>query len=107
MGLFGEEFLSGTLVLKILVTGQFFNVCTGSVGFFLMMTNNEKTMRNNVLFSSILSVCLNITLIPLYGINGAAISTFSVLVFTNFYAAWKVREKFGFWTIPFIESSRG
>ena len=40
-----------------------------------MMTGHEKVHRNIVLFSAVLNVLLNLYLIPLLGIIGAALST--------------------------------
>jgi O-antigen/teichoic acid export membrane protein len=75
MGLFGEEFVLGWSSLVILSIGQFVNASCGSIGVFMNMTGEQKNMRNMVLVATILNITLNYMLIPLYGINGAAIAT--------------------------------
>ena len=47
----------------------------GSAGVLLNMSGKEKIVMNILLFSALLNVILNAILIPLYGINGAAIGT--------------------------------
>ena len=47
MGFFGDEFISGTHLLQILVFGQIINVITGPVNNLLIMTGNESEMKIN------------------------------------------------------------
>lgn len=75
MGFFGSEFSSGATVLVILAIGQFINVSAGSVGYLLMMSAHERAMRNSVIAASLISVGLNVALIPRFGLVGAAIAT--------------------------------
>jgi O-antigen/teichoic acid export membrane protein len=67
MGLFGDDFKQGALLLQILVLGQAVNVITGSVGYLLTMSGNERDMRFVPIFSGITVVVLTCTLTPLYG----------------------------------------
>ncbi|MEM9823343.1 MAG: oligosaccharide flippase family protein, partial [Bacteroidota bacterium] len=48
LSLFGEEFTSGALALKILILGYFFNVASGPLSLALQMANHEKIFRNIV-----------------------------------------------------------
>lgn len=75
MGLFGPEFVAGGLVLVILAVGQYVNVATGSIRYLLMMCGHERTVRNIVAGASVVNVGLNLTLVPMYGVTGAAIAT--------------------------------
>ena len=102
LSLFGDEFKRGSTVLMILAVGQFVNVTTGSVGFLLMMSGNERLMRNILVFSALLSVVLNIWLISDYGIIGAAIGTAIVLSIQNLIAMITVRVKLKIMTLPWI-----
>lgn len=95
MGMFGEEFQKGGILLSILAIGQFVNVATGSVGYLLMMSGNEKLMRNNVAFVAVISVVLNTFLVPLYGPFGAAIATAVCLSSQNLIAAYMVNSRLG------------
>lgn len=95
MGMFGEEFQKGGVLLSILAIGQFVNVATGSVGYLLMMSGNEKLMRNNVAFVAVMSVVLNAVLIPLYGAFGAAIATAVCLASQNMIATYVVSSRLG------------
>lgn len=93
MGMFGEEFQKGGILLSILAIGQFVNVATGSVGYLLMMSGKEKIMRNNVAFVGMMSVILNVLLVPLYGAFGAVIATTVCLVSQNLIAAYIINYR--------------
>lgn len=101
MGLFGEEFKQGTLILQILVLGQAVNVITGSVGYLLMMSGNERDMRFVTIFSGITVVLLTCTLTPLYGAIGAAVATAFSLAMQNLMAVYFVKKRLGFNTLKF------
>ena len=69
--------------MRLLLLGQAVNVLTGSVGFLLAMTGRERQLRNAVLISGPCSILLAILLIPIYGIEGAAVSTAIGLALQN------------------------
>lgn len=75
MEVFGKGFEGGAHLLVILSVGQFINVVTGSVGYLLMMTGSEQSMRNSLLMASVMCLILNAVLIPIYKETGAAIAT--------------------------------
>ena len=75
LGIFGKEFIAGSLFLIILCVGQLINSLSGSVGVILQMTGYQKVYQNIVLIALILNIVLNLILIPLYGGLGAAIAT--------------------------------
>jgi O-antigen/teichoic acid export membrane protein len=102
MGLFGPEFIPGGHVLAILAAGQFVNVVTGSVGFLLIMCGYERTYRNIFLLCALISVALNIVLVPSMGATGAAIATAVIAALQNLIAATAVWRKLGIMTIPFL-----
>ena len=79
--LFGEEFIEGKWALRIMAMGQFFSVITGSVGYLLMMTGKERLFLKSLTFSASFALILNATLIPMYGLTGAALATALGLVF--------------------------
>jgi O-antigen/teichoic acid export membrane protein len=102
LGFFGAEYKQASLILQILVIGQFINVVTGSVGFLLSMTGNEKDMRNVVFFSGPLALGLGLFLTPLYGATGSAIATAIALASQNLIAVYMVNKRLGFNTLNLI-----
>ncbi len=102
LAIFGESFTEGSTLLVILAIGQFINVTTGSVGYLLSMSGREKIMRKVMVFSAILIVILNIILIPLLGVLGAALATAITLSAQNILAAFAVWKHMGIITIPYI-----
>ncbi|MCE2846191.1 MAG: flippase [Sphingobacteriales bacterium] len=86
LGLFGPEFVSGELAMKILVAGNVVNALTGSVGILLQMTGHQQEYNRIILWSSLLSVLLCIVLIPKYGIVGAAIASSATRIIQNLFA---------------------
>jgi len=77
---FGEPFVLGAISLTILVIGQLINVLTGPAELMLIMSGNERlAVLANSLGSGI-SMFLNAMLIPLWGIEGAALATTVTLV---------------------------
>ncbi|UZJ38141.1 flippase [Prosthecochloris sp. SCSIO W1103] len=102
MGMFGEEFQKGGILLSILAIGQFVNVATGSVGYLLIMSGNEKLMRNNVIFIAIISIVLNVVLDPLYGALGAVVATAVPLAVQNLIAAYLVNYRLGIKTVSWL-----
>ncbi|MFI8622095.1 oligosaccharide flippase family protein [Marinomonas sp. NPDC078689] len=75
MGLFGESFKDWSILLIILSIGQFINLVTGSVGYLLTMTGNERVFRNIILCTSPIYLILTTIMSFYYGVIGSAIST--------------------------------
>jgi O-antigen/teichoic acid export membrane protein len=93
--IFGEEYISGGIVLMILTFGQFINASAGSTGMVLVMSGNQKYEVYNSIGICILNIILNIFLIPIYGIEGAAIATATSIIFINIIKVIEVYEIFG------------
>ena len=83
LGLFGEEFKVGVTAFIFLSCGRLISSFSGSVGNILQMTGNQNIYAIILLIGAILNVVLNLILIPLYGINGAAIASMSSLIVWN------------------------
>ena len=96
MWLFGAQYKEGANLLRILIVGQFINVATGSVGGLLAMTGHEKDIRNLVFINGPIAIGLAATLIPLFGLTGAAISTALALSLQNLLAVRMVKKRLGF-----------
>ena len=73
MSLFGNDFIQGSVLLSLIVIGQFINVSMGSVGLMLQMTGLEKPMRNISIITSIVSFLLYFVLISKWGLVGLGV----------------------------------
>ena len=78
----------------------FVNVITGSVGFLLMMSGNERLLMNNIASSALISLLLSFMLIPHYGIIGAAVATAMSVIVRNIMASYFVYRAMKIVTIP-------
>ena len=95
MGLFGEDFVSGALILQILSIGQFVNVAAGSVGVLLVMSGHEREYRNVQIATACVVIALSVLLIPTRGAVGAAIAVASAQVLQNILFGYFVWSKLG------------
>ena len=100
LSLLGEGFEPAALLLQIIVLAQLINVATGSVGFLLTMTGNERYMRNIALICSSLGLLGFFMLTPRFGALGAALALAFVMVAQNLTAMCFVWLKLGIWTLP-------
>lgn len=71
---FGPTFAAGSVALVILTSGQVTNAFGGSVGALLNMTGHEKETLKGITASAMINIVLNLLLIPIYGMEGAAIA---------------------------------
>lgn len=95
LGLFGPEFASGYAVLAILLLGGVINAFTGVVGQLMILTEHEREALLIFAGALILSITLNILLIPSLGAVGAAIASASATSAWNFAMLVYVRLKVG------------
>ena len=75
MGLYGTEFIQGHIALLILCAGQVVNISVGSAGYILSMTGRPLIELCNNLVIILMNFFLNLYLIPLIGMTGAALAT--------------------------------
>lgn len=83
LSFFGKDFSQAVPALRILACAQLFNVLTGPVYYVLQMTGHQKSLRNIILGTAIVSVGSSIILSPLYGFLGATIATAIGLIIQN------------------------
>lgn len=102
LSIFGEEFITGGILIRVLAIGQFVNIAVGSVGYLLIMTGNEKLMRNNILLSAIINLFGNVILVPKYGALGAAISTALSMSVMNIISFILVKDKLQINTLGYL-----
>ena len=70
---FGPEFSAGYAALVILSVGQVVNAAMGSVGTLLQMAGHERDVAIGLAVSITGNFVVNLVLIPLWGVNGAAL----------------------------------
>lgn len=85
LGLFGEEFIVGFEPLMILAGSQLVIAMAGPLSALLSMTGLQRHCLHIFAWALLATILLNILLIPLFGINGAALS---VLLVTLFWSIW-------------------
>lgn len=93
LSFFGPEFTSAADCVRILVVGNFINAWTGSVGILLQMTGYHQQYNRIILYASALCVIMNLVLVPLLGILGAAISSSATKALQNLAATLLVHRK--------------
>jgi O-antigen/teichoic acid export membrane protein len=103
MGLFGHQFIDGSLVLIILCLGQLVSTVAGPVSPLLMMTGNERLERKSVSVSLAFNAILGVILIPHYGIVGAAIATATGVVVKNILSSYLIWYRLQICIIPFCQ----
>lgn len=74
LSVFGNEFKDAQFALIILCAGQLINVSVGATGQLLTMSGHQILNLYNSLFFVLLTFCLNLLLIPTYGVIGAGIA---------------------------------
>lgn len=91
--IFGEGFVNGAAPLKILALGQLVNVGLGSVGLFLNMTGYERETVKVLGSAAIANIALNLVLIPIFGMLGAALATTITVIVWNIILSLIVYRK--------------
>lgn len=93
LSFFGPGFPEAADCVRILVVGNFINAWTGSVGILLQMTGYHQQYNRIILYASLLSVVMNLVLVPILGIMGAAISSSATKALQNLAATVLVHRK--------------
>jgi O-antigen/teichoic acid export membrane protein len=92
MRIFGPDFEAGWPVLVIGALGQLVNCAVGSVGYLLLMSGNQRPLIKVQFAMAGISVLVNITLIPVLGIVGAALASSCVNIVGNLWNLYEVRK---------------
>lgn len=108
MWLYGAEFMKGALSLSILTIGQVFNTLCGPVAQVLNATGYHKQFRNISLMGMGVNILINLIIIPIYGIEGAAIANTLSMLFWNIVGTIYIKKKFGFYVayIPLVNLNK-
>jgi O-antigen/teichoic acid export membrane protein len=80
---FGSAFTAGQRALTILSIGKILSVTMGLPGMILIMTGYERDAARAIGLSAIITILLNLVLIPRWGLEGTAIATASTTILWN------------------------
>lgn len=81
--IFGKSFVGGSVALVVMAWANLVDVGTGMGGAILNMTGYTKLKLLNNIVSLVVSLILNVLLIPRFGVLGAAISALVVITVLN------------------------
>lgn len=98
LSFFGEEAIAGQSTLIIISAGILFSAMCGNTDQILNMTGNEKVFRNITVVCFLANISLNYLLIPVYGINGAAIASVITNALLNVISLFYMKKRLGFYT---------
>jgi O-antigen/teichoic acid export membrane protein len=90
-----ENYTTGYFSMIVLIVGQLANVAVGSVGYVLTMAKLEKLAMVSMGVSIVINIILNYLLLPIYGIEGVAISTALGMLVWNVLMLVFVKRKTG------------
>jgi len=85
LGLFGPEFVAGSLVLSLFVVAQITRSAVGPSGYMLTMSDHQYVVLFNRWFLGFSNVVANYILIQMYGFIGAAIASALTLAVVNLF----------------------
>lgn len=83
LGFFGPDYIEARWALIILLVGQAVNALCGSVGVYMNMTGKQVIFQRILVTAFSINIVLNLILIPIYDLLGAAIATTISTVFWN------------------------
>lgn len=93
--IFGYEFTTAYIPMILLIIGQFVSSISGSAGVFMNMTGNHKILTSVIILTAIVSILLNLLLIPRFGVTGAAFSGMVCIIFWNMCILIYIKYQFG------------
>ena len=80
---FGSEFTRGSAALMVLALGQVFNNATGSANTVLLMSGHSRLVMTTTVVMGVVLLAATATVIPFWGITGAAIAASTTFILTN------------------------
>jgi O-antigen/teichoic acid export membrane protein len=98
---FGARFVAAYAPLMILLVGQFINSATGAVPFLLNMTGHEGKTARGMAIAAGVNIVLNVLLVPLWDIQGAAAATAASMMVWNVLLWQAVRRQLGINSLAF------
>ncbi len=90
----GGRFRAAKITILWLGIAKIIDVASGLNNQMIAFSKNHKFFFVLILIAAVVNVTLNYFFIPLYGINGAAYSTFISLLIFNLIKYWYIKYKF-------------
>lgn len=95
---FGADFDEGIWVLRLLAFGLVFQAACGPVKFLMTMTSEQNASAAILIGTALANVALNFSLIPLWGLEGAAIATVVTQMLASGLMVVQAKRKLGVWS---------
>jgi len=92
---FGESYRTGQTALQVLLVGFLISLLPGLTGNFLTAVGETKLLMYISAATMLLNIAVNVALIPLYGIIGAALATATARTLNNSVQSYLVYRKHG------------
>ncbi len=93
--LFGPNYTQGQSVIIILAVGLVFQGAVGPVQNVLNMAGQQKMSAKSAFTAMAINICLNLMLIPIWGIQGAAIATTIGTITQSLMMLWLANKTLG------------
>lgn len=96
--LFGDEFSDGLFVLQILACGLIFQSAAGPIKYLMTMTEEQNSSAVILIFAACTNIALNFVLIPIWGLEGAAVATVGTQIFATSLMVIQTWRSLGVWS---------
>ncbi len=93
---FGPEYIAGSLSFKILLVGVIFYIIAQINNSIISSIGMPKKVTKIVLWAALLNILVNLILIPIFGIVGAAFATTMSYMLVCFLSILEIRKVFDF-----------
>jgi O-antigen/teichoic acid export membrane protein len=97
LAVFGEAFVAGWMVLVIIAASQLFSSSIGATNRVLSMTGHQNVVMLATVGAAATALVGSATLIPFYGILGAAWATAASVVLSNAIALAAIHRRMNLW----------
>jgi O-antigen/teichoic acid export membrane protein len=102
LSIFGVGFGKAVTTVYILIGGQIANLLMGPAGYLLWMTGHAAILQKVTLFALLGFIFSSLILMPMLGMDGAAIALSAAFILKGLGCAWTVRNRLGikpiFWS---------
>lgn len=99
--IFGPDFSKMYFPFVLLCCGNLINAMASNACSILIMTGKHILFQWILSFGIVLNICLNIFLIPVFSVTGAATASLISMASLNLYGIYMVYRIHGFWSISF------
>ncbi|MEQ9518298.1 MAG: polysaccharide biosynthesis C-terminal domain-containing protein [Parvibaculum sp.] len=95
---FGAVFEDGIWVLRLLALGLVLQAACGPVKFLMTMTSEQNASAIILIGTALANVGLNFSLIPIWGLEGAAVATVVTQTLASGLMVLQAKRKLGVWS---------